>query len=100
MTFRRLLDRFASAAAAIASLPGLAKAGGRALAPVVPAKADADREIAALRKLGGKFLVLGQPDYPELLALLDDAPPVVAVLVTQPFCRSAPWRWLAAAMPP
>lgn len=80
MTFRRLLDRFASAAAAIASLPGLAKAGGRALAPVVPAKADADREIAALRKLGGKFLVLGQPDYPELLALLDDAPPVVAVL--------------------
>ena len=80
VTFRRLLDRFASPAAAIDALPGLAKAGGRAQAPVVPPKVDAEREIAALRKLGGQFLIWGQPDYPELLALLDDAPPVVAVL--------------------
>jgi len=80
VTFRRLLDRFASPTAAIDALPGLARAGGRAQAPVVPPPADAEREIAALRKLGGKFLIWGQPGYPDLLALLDDAPPVIAVL--------------------
>lgn len=80
VTFRRLLHRFHTLAAAIDALPELARAGGRAQAPVVPSKADAEREIAALRKLGGKFLVLGQPDYPELLSLLDDAPPIIAVL--------------------
>ncbi len=30
--------------------------------------------------MGGRLLILGQQDYPDLLALLDDAPPVIAVL--------------------
>lgn len=80
VTFRRLLARFASLDSAIAALPSLARAGGRAQAPKVPLPADAEREIAALRKLGGVFLVWGQPGYPELLGLLDDAPAVIAVL--------------------
>ena len=80
VTFRRLLARFESLDSAIAALPSLARAGGRAQAPTVPPAGDAEREIAALRKLGGRFLVWGQPGYPELLALLDDAPPVIAVL--------------------
>jgi DNA processing protein len=33
-----------------------------------------------LHRLGGRLLFLGEPDYPELLALVDDAPPVLAVL--------------------
>lgn len=33
-----------------------------------------------MAKLGGRILVLGGPDYPPLLALLDGAPPVLSVL--------------------
>ncbi len=80
VAFRRLLARFGSAAAAIDALPGLARAGGRADPPIVPPPATVEREIAALARLGGQFLLLGQPGYPALLALLDDAPPILAVL--------------------
>jgi DNA processing protein len=47
---------------------------------VVPAPADAEREIERLGRLGGRLLFLDDADYPPLLALLDDAPPVLAVL--------------------
>ena len=79
-TFRRLLARFPDPAAAIDALPGLARAGGRAGPPVVPDRAEAVREVEALARRGGRFLVLGQPLYPKLLALLDDAPPLLACL--------------------
>jgi len=80
IAFRRLLRRYRSPAAALAALPGLARAGGRASPPVIPATETVAREHAALRRLGGRFLVLGTPAYPPLLALLEDAPPVLAVL--------------------
>ena len=80
LTFRRLLARYGSAAAAIAALPALARAGGKSTALVVPAADDIARERDRLAKLGGRFLVLGQPGYPPLLALLADAPPVLACL--------------------
>jgi DNA processing protein len=46
----------------------------------MPSPGEIDREIAALDRLGGRFLVLGTPDYPPLLAQLGDAPPLLAVL--------------------
>ncbi|HUZ62774.1 MAG TPA: DNA-processing protein DprA, partial [Acetobacteraceae bacterium] len=80
VTFRRLLRRYGTAAAAIAALPGLARAGGRAGASKVPTEAAVAREIEQVARLGGRLLVLGAADYPPLLRLLDDAPPVLAVL--------------------
>ncbi len=80
IAWRRLLARFASPAAALAELPRLARAGGRDTPPRIPSRADAEREIAALEKLGGRFLVLGEQPYPALLATADDAPPVIACL--------------------
>ncbi len=80
ITYRRLLRRYHSAAAALAALPGLARAGGRAAPPVIPSAGDAERELERLSRLGGQMLVLDQPDYPPLLALLDDAPPVLFML--------------------
>ena len=77
-TFRRLLDRHGSADAALAALPRIAAAAGRGLAPF-PAGA-AQREMEDLARLGGSWLHLGGPGYPPLLALLEDAPPVLAVL--------------------
>jgi DNA processing protein len=80
VAYRRLLRRCRSPAAALASLPELARAGGRAAPPAIPSEADADRELDRLGRMGGRLLVLDQPDYPPLLALLDDAPPVLFVL--------------------
>jgi len=78
ITYRRLLRRYGTAAAALDALPGLAATGGRAIVPVTAA--DAAREIEAMRRRGARLLFLDTPDYPPLLALLEDAPPVLAVL--------------------
>jgi DNA processing protein len=80
ITWQRLIDRFGSATAAIAALPGLARAGGRSRPPLVPGRAQAETELARLARLGGRMLVLGEPDYPVQLAHLADPPPALAVL--------------------
>jgi DNA processing protein len=79
IAWRRLLSRYGSAAAALDALPRLARAGGRSAPPAIPTVAEAEHEIGRLEKLGARLLVIGQPDYPPLLAMLDDAPPVIAV---------------------
>jgi DNA processing protein len=78
VTFRRLLDRFHSAAEALRALPELARqAGAERLRP--PSRAEAEDEIASLARLGGRFLALGEPGYPEPLAAIEDAPPLLAL---------------------
>ncbi len=80
VTYRRLLRRYGTAAAALDALPGIARAAGRAAPPAIPAPGAVRREMDGLARLGGRFLFLGDPDYPSLLALLDPAPPLLAVL--------------------
>ncbi|WP_439598551.1 DNA-processing protein DprA [Falsiroseomonas sp.] len=77
-TFRRLLARHGTAAAALDALPAHAARSGRAFAP--PPLAEVEREMMAVARLGGSFLFLDDPAYPPLLALLEDAPPVLALL--------------------
>lgn len=79
MTFRALLARFGTAARALAALPDLSRQGGRGR-PLSPWPAEAaEREMAALARLGGRFVALGEPDYPAALAALEDAPPLLAL---------------------
>ena len=80
LTYRRLLERFPTALQAIEELPGLAQAGGRQVPFAVTRTAEVEKELARLHKLGGRMLVLGEHDYPEMLALLEDAPPAIAIL--------------------
>ena len=80
ITFRRLLRRFPSAAEAIEALPRLARAGGRRVSSAVPPLGAVEREMEDLARLGGRMVVLGGPDYPPLLALLEDAPITLSVL--------------------
>ncbi len=80
VAYRRLIARFGSAVAALGALPALARAGGRASPPAVPRPEDAERELHGLARLGGKLLFAGEPDYPPLLALRDDAPAAIAVM--------------------
>ncbi|WP_149536928.1 DNA-processing protein DprA [Siccirubricoccus phaeus] len=78
LTFRRLLARHGSAAAALDALPRLAARRGAPFA--LHPEAEARREAEALARLGGRFLHLGEPPYPALLAMQEDAPPVLALL--------------------
>lgn len=80
ITFHRLVEQYGSAKAAIAVLPELARRGGRVAPLKLFGKAEAERELAALRKLDARLLCACEPDYPEALAAIDDAPPVLTVL--------------------
>jgi DNA processing protein len=76
VTYRQLIVRFGTPAAALAAVPDLARRGG-GRAPALCTRDAAEREIAQVEKLGGKFLVLGQGLYPRLLSELEDAPPLL-----------------------
>ena len=77
-TFRALSRHYGSARAALAALPELARRGGAKRAARVPPREEAERELAAMRALDVGLIALGEPDYPHALAMLDDAPPLLA----------------------
>ena len=77
MGFRRLLARHGSGAAALDALPRLL---AKREAPArIPSADDARREADAMAKLGARFIFWGSAAYPPLLALLADAPAMLAV---------------------
>jgi DNA processing protein len=76
VTYLQLLRRFGSAARAIAALPDLAGRGGGA-APQVADRSVAAREMAVAARLGARHVMMGDADYPALLAEIDSAPPVL-----------------------
>src|ERR1700761_3932576 len=78
-TFRSLVDHFGSARKALAHLPELAKRGGAARAMRICSEEDARDEIAASKKLGVTLLAPEEAFYPPRLAMVDDAPPLLAV---------------------
>ncbi|MFZ1414440.1 MAG: DNA-processing protein DprA, partial [Defluviicoccus sp.] len=79
VTFRRLLQRYRTAAAALAALPQLARQGGRG-GVRIPSPEEAADEIARLARAGGRLLFSADPDYPPLLRALEDAPPVLSLI--------------------
>jgi len=78
MLWRRLIERCGSAQAALAAWPDLTREAGKK-PPRLCSAGEAERELDRLAKIGARLLVLGQPDYPALLAEIPDAPPVLAV---------------------
>jgi DNA processing protein len=77
-TFRALVNQYGGAAAALEALPDLARRGGRLVLKVC-SRAEAEREMAAARRLGVRFIAMGEPDYPKTLQAIDTAPPLLAV---------------------
>lgn len=78
-TFRRLLGAHGSAGAALAALPGIARAAG--LADYLPCpEAVARAELDRGRRCGARPMFLGAPDYPPALAAMPDPPPLLWVL--------------------
>ncbi len=78
VTFRELVNHFGSGVAALSAAPELARRGGRTIR--ICSEAEAARELAALDRLGGQMVAMGEPDYPAALRHVADAPPLVAVV--------------------
>lgn len=76
-TFRALITRFGGAGAALANLPDLARAAGKPLS--LPTVAEIEREMEQARKLGVRFIGMGEAGYPAPLAASQGAPPLIAV---------------------
>lgn len=76
-TFRTLINRFGGAAAALDALPDLTRRQGRRIAP--PTRQQAEDEVAALHRLGGRLIATGEAAYPRLLQQTDAAPPLLAL---------------------
>lgn len=75
VSYRQLLARFGSAAAAIEALPDLAQRGGRAYVAARPEIIA--EEISQVRRARAKYLFHDQPGYPRLLAEAAGAPPIL-----------------------
>lgn len=78
VSYRQLLARFGTAGAALEALPDLVRRGGGAKTALAEESAVA-REMNLVEKQGARHVFLDDPDYPVLLAHLDNAPPVMCV---------------------
>jgi len=79
VTYHRLLAEHGSAAAALAALPAIARAAGVENYETCP-PGVIQAELRQGRALGARLLVHGEPDYPQALNELPDAPPVLWAL--------------------
>jgi DNA processing protein len=77
-TFRALLNHTGSAKAELDALPGLARRGAKKPGRICTIE-EAEREIEAARRLGVTLIALCEPGYPQRLAMIDDAPPLLGV---------------------
>jgi DNA processing protein len=80
VTFYALLRRFGSARAALEMVPQLARRGERSKTVTPVGRAEGEAELVALQRLGARIVCWGEPTYPEGLAAIDDAPPILTVL--------------------
>ncbi|MBV7259733.1 DNA-processing protein DprA [Erythrobacter sp. WH158] len=75
VSYAQLLARFGTAAQAIEALPDLASRGK---SPYKAAPAERiEAEVNGVRKAGARYLFHDQADYPELLAQIESAPPII-----------------------
>lgn len=80
ITFNRLIERYGTPERALSALPELAKKGGKLENIRICSIADAEKEIEQAQKYGARIVAKGEPDYPEILEQVEDAPPVLTVM--------------------
>ena len=88
-TFRQLVNRFGSAAEALRSLPDLSRRGGLARQITIPSQSDIDREMAAAKRAGARYVAHGEPGYPPRISHIDQAPPLLCVSGEPAICERA-----------
>ena len=77
ISYAQLLRRFGNAQVAIEALPNLASRGGKDYRPAPRERIE--REVAAVRAAGARYLFHDMPGYSELLSRIESAPPIVTV---------------------
>lgn len=88
VAFSQLLQRFGSAVRAIEALPDLVRRSGRD-GYALPAVDRVEAELAAGDRAGARLILLGDADYPDMLAAIDPPPPLLwtrgdVVLLSRP----------------
>src|SRR5580698_7764566 len=76
-------------AAALKALPELARRGGAKRPIRIASVEEVEKELIAARRLGVRFVALGEPDYPPALQEIDSAPPVLALRGREEALRKA-----------
>ena len=76
VAFSQLLQRFGSAVRAIEALPDLVWRSGRD-GYALPAVDRVEAELAAGDRAGARLILLGDADYPDMLAAIDPPPPLL-----------------------
>lgn len=79
VTFRRLLNRFGSAEAALSALPSLTQSAGRKAPLTAPSATQIEDELAAIEKMGATTVAMGEPNFPDLLNHIAAAPPILTL---------------------
>ncbi len=80
VTFRRLINRFGSAAKALDALPHLLQNGGGTKPLKAPSMSEIEDELAAMEKIGAKIVTALDKDYPALLRHIHSSPPVFTMI--------------------
>ncbi len=78
-TFRKLVNHFGGAAAALNALPVVMQRKGKAPLRICSAQ-EAEREMQRIAALGGKLIALGEVEYPQTLRAIENPPPLITVL--------------------
>ncbi len=78
VTYAQLVARFGTAEAALTAVPDLARRGG-GKPPKIASRAEIEREVAAVKKAGARYLFRGMGLYPALLDAIETAPPALIV---------------------
>jgi len=78
VSYAQLLLRFGTAIGALEALPDLAKRGSKRDYRPAP-RERVEREITAARKAGARYVFHDMPEYPRLLAEMENAPPIITV---------------------
>lgn len=61
VTFHQLVARFGTATAALEALPEIVRRGGRAKPLAIASISEAEREMEAIERLGGRLIARGLP---------------------------------------
>jgi DNA processing protein len=78
-TFRDLINRFGSAETALEMLLELMLNGGAQRSLRIPSQNEAEIEMESARRMGARFVCIGEADYPSMLRRMDNPPPQLAV---------------------
>ncbi|MFN3892804.1 MAG: DNA-processing protein DprA [Beijerinckiaceae bacterium] len=79
-TFRTLINRFGGARAALESLPDLIRRHGGGRQIRIAQRDVCLREYESALRIGARFLVMGDREYPPALREIDSPPPVICVM--------------------